>query len=224
MRPRNKKHLEERFEKCSYLTEPDPAARKGSWRFAFERPDAPLHLEIGCGKGAFITGMAAACPEINFIALECVKNVIVTALEKTECAGLKNIRFINANASQLADFFSPGEIDRIYLNFSDPWPRNKQAKHRLTHPAYLKAYAMILSPGGRIIQKTDNRPLFDYSIQSFTENGWTLSHITYNLHAPETPYEILRQNIVTEYESRFLKEGLPIHRLEACRPEGPSSS
>ena len=92
------------------------------------------------------------------------------------------------------------------------------------HPSYLKAYAMILSPGGRIIQKTDNRQLFDYSIQSFTENGWTLSHITYNLHAPETPGEILRQNIVTEYESRFLKEGLPIHRLEACRPEWRTSS
>ncbi len=219
MRPRNKKHLEERFEKCSRLVAGDPAALKGNWRSLFGREEIRLHLEIGCGKGAFITGMAAAHPDIGFIAMECVKNVIVTALEKTERSALENIRFINGNADRLPDFFAPGEIDRIYLNFSDPWPRKKQAKHRLTHPSFLKFYQEILAPGGAVLQKTDNRPLFDYSMESFTESGWRLSAVTYDLHGPETPAEIIRQNVVTEYESRFLEAGQPIHRLEAFPPD-----
>lgn len=219
MRPRNKKHLEERFEKCRPLVAGDPASLKGRWRALFGREGGRLHLEIGCGKGAFITGMAAAHPDTDFIAMECVKNVIVTALEKTEQRGLPNIRFVNENANGLLDFFLPGEIDCIYLNFSDPWPRKKQAKHRLTHPAFLKMYQTILAPGGRIIQKTDNRELFAFSIESFTGSGWKLSNVTYDLHAPETPSEILGQNIITEYERRFLEEGQPIHRLEAVPPD-----
>lgn len=218
MRPRNKKHLEERFEKCKYLTVEDPASAKGNWRSLFPSQSQALHLEIGCGKGAFVTGMAAAHPEINFIAMECVKNVIVTAMEKTAHSELPNVRFIYGNAEKLAELFTPGEIDRIYLNFSDPWPRKKQAKHRLTYASYLKLYQEILSPTGNLIQKTDNRPLFDFSVESFTENGWSLSNVTYDLHGEETPREILEQNIITEYESRFLEAGQPIHRLEAAPP------
>ena len=218
MRPRNKKHLEERFDQCIHLVAKDPVSLKGEWHSLFHRRGTPLHLEIGCGKGAFITGIAAAHPDIDFIAIDCVKNVIVTALEKTRDAALNNIRFINGNASLLPDFFASGEIDRIYLNFSDPWPRKKQAKHRLTHPSFLNSYREILSPYGFIIQKTDNRALFDYSIDSFTENGWKLSNVTYDLHNADTPSEILNQNIITEYERRFLDAGQPIHRLEAYPP------
>lgn len=218
MRPRNKKHLEERFDKCSRLVAADPCMLKGGWRTLFPHTDAPLHLEIGCGKGAFITGMAAAHPEINFIAMECVKNIIVTALEKTDQSALENIRFIHGNAELLTTFFAPGEISRIYLNFSDPWPRKKQAKHRLTHTAFLARYRAVLADGGSVVQKTDNRALFDFSVESFTEAGWRLSDVTYDLHGPETPAEIITQNIITEYESRFLEAGLPIHRLEAYPP------
>lgn len=217
MRARNKKHLEERFEKCRYLTVEDPAAVKGRWHTVFGDESKPVHLEIGCGKGAFVTGMAAAHPEINFIAMECVKNVIVSAMEKTELSGLQNIRFIHGNADELASIFDAGEISRIYLNFSDPWPRKKQFKHRLTYAAYLNLYKIILPPNGSIIQKTDNRDLFDYSVQSFTENGWRIANVSYNLHSDETPPEILRDNIITEYESRFMEAGQPIYRLEAYK-------
>lgn len=221
MRPRNKKHLEERFEKCHDIVISDPASLKGKWRsvFASEEKNAPLHLEIGCGKGAFITGMAQKEPGVSFIAMECVKNVIVTAMEKTLAAGYKNIFFINNNADFLCDYFEDGEIDKIYLNFSDPWPRKKQAKYRLTHENYLKRYERILAPTGCIVQKTDNRGLFDYSVESFTENGWRLENITYNLHSDDTPTEILNSNVITEYESRFMELGQPIHRLEAFLPK-----
>ncbi len=218
MRPRNKKHLEERYEKCIYLTVPDPCDLKGKWRTLFNRDGAPLYLEIGCGKGAFVTGMAAKHPEADFIAVECVKNVLVTALEKTAASGLENIRFIHTNAEILTDIFAPGEIDTIYLNFSDPWPRKKQAKHRLTHPSFLVSYGTILSESGRVVQKTDNPDLFEYSVESFTENGWRLANVSYDLHGADTPPEISEENVITEYEKRFMESGIPIKRLEAYPP------
>lgn len=221
MRPRNKKHLEERFEKCSSIVVADPAIMKGNWRSAFlsvEEEKKPLHLEIGCGKGAFVTGMAQKNPDVSFVAMECVKNVIVTAMEKVVAADYKNIIFINNNADFLCEYFAEGEVDRIYLNFSDPWPRNKHAKYRLTYKTYLEKYAKILAPGGCIVQKTDNRGLFDFSVESFTENGWRLENVSYNLHSDETPAEILSANVITEYENRFMELGQPIHRLEAFPP------
>ena len=224
MRPRHKKHLEERYENCRTLVMDDPASCKGQWRAVFSFANRPLHLEIGCGKGAFVTGMAAAHPETDFIAMECVKDVIVTAMEKASQSGLKNIRFIFGNANRLEEFFAPGEIDRIYLNFSDPWPKKKQAKHRLTSAVYLPLYQKILSPGGFVIQKTDNRALFEFSIQSFAENGWTLSQVTYDLHSADTPVQVLQENVITEYERRFLDAGQPIHRLEAYPPENAAAN
>lgn len=219
MRPRNKKHLEERFQKCENLTISDPTLEKGKWKKLFKNPSSPLHLEIGCGKGAFITGMAEKNPEVSFIAMECVKNVIVTAMEKAATIGFDNIIFLNNNADSLCEYFEKGEVDLIYLNFSDPWPKKRQAKHRLTHANYLKLYQEILSPGGYIIQKTDNRNLFDFSIESFTENGWTLKNVSYNFHSEETPSELLDKNVITEYERRFMDLGQPIHRLEAYPPK-----
>ena len=150
--------------------------------------------------------------------VEITKNMLEALPSKIDWIRSSTVR-VNENANGLLDFFLPGEIDCIYLNFSDPWPRKKQAKHRLTHPAFLKMYQTILAPGGRIIQKTDNRELFAFSIESFTGSGWKLSNVTYDLHAPETPSEILGQNIITEYERRFLEEGQPIHRLEAVPPD-----
>lgn len=218
MRPRNKKHLEERFEKCINLTVPEPAEKKGKWRTLYNNSANPLHLEIGCGKGAFITGMAEKNPEVSFIAMECVKNVIVTAMEKTAALGYENIIFLNNNAEHICEYFEKGEVDKIYLNFSDPWPKKRQAGRRLTHANYLNLYKEILSPEGCIVQKTDNRGLFDFSVESFKENGWTLKNVSYNFHSGETPQELLDANVITEYERRFMDLGQPIHRLEAYPP------
>lgn len=219
MRPRNKKNLETRYEKCSNLAISNPEALKGKWRSIFASEKKELHVEIGCGKGAFINGIAEMNPNINFIAIECIKNVIVTAMEKTADKGFDNIVFINNNADFLCEYFAPGEIDKIYLNFSDPWPRNKHAKYRLTHEKYLNLYKTVLAPDGCIVQKTDNRGLFDYSVETFTENKWHLKNVTYDLHGNETPEEIIKNNVITEYERRFMDLGQPIHRLEAYPPQ-----
>lgn len=218
MRPRNKKHLEERFEKCINLTVPEPIEKKGKWKTLYNNSSNPLHLEIGCGKGAFITGMAEKNPDVSFVAMECVKNVIVTAMEKTAALGYENIIFLNNNAEHICEYFEKGEVDKIYLNFSDPWPKKRQAGRRLTHANYLKLYKEILSPDGCIVQKTDNRGLFDFSVESFKENGWTLKNVSYNFHSDETPQELLDANVITEYERRFMDLGQPIHRLEAYPP------
>lgn len=218
MRPRNKKHLEERFDKCIAITVPEPTEAKGKWRTLFQKQGEELHLEIGCGKGAFVTGMAEKNPNISFIAMECVKNVIVTAMEKTVQLEIPNIMFLNKNAEHLCEYFNQGEVDKIYLNFSDPWPKKRQAGRRLTHANYLKLYKEILSPNGYIVQKTDNRDLFDFSVESFKENGWTLKNVSYNFHSDETPMELLESNVITEYENRFMELGQPIHRLEAYPP------
>ena len=132
MRPRTKKHLEERIARCEQIHITDPCSRKGHWRIN----GRPLHLEIGCGKGAFVCQMAARHPEIDFVAVEVVRNVIVMAMEKAVAAGLTNVRFISCDARMLEEIFAPGEVDRVYLNFSDPWPKTRQHKRRLTYPTF----------------------------------------------------------------------------------------
>jgi len=205
MRPRTKKHLEERIEKCSHLLPDNPASMKGLWG-----QGNPVHLEIGCGKGTFICEMAKANPDINFVAIEIIKNIIVLALEKVDSEHIDNVKFISGSAANLREYFDEGELDRIYLNFSDPWPKSGHKKRRLTHPEYLAIYKDLLSKDGAIIQKTDNRALFDFSIESYQEMGCNLDKLTYDLHSTECP-----GNIMTEYEQRFVSLGQPIHRVEA---------
>ena len=185
----------------------NPNEYKGGWHNLFENTN-PIHLEVGCGKGNFIIGMAKAFPNINFIAIEKFESVLIRALEKLENENLNNIKIINADALTLCDIFSKGEVSTIYLNFSDPWPKTRHAKRRLTYKTFLDIYRNILSDDGAIMQKTDNKILFEFSIDSFSKDDWILSNISVDLHSTDL------FNIETEYETKKSKFG-PIYRLEA---------
>ncbi len=201
MRMRHKKHERERMEAVGQYLVTEPAALSDR---------APLHLEIGCGKGGFITETARRNPDVQFLAVEKVASVLVLAMEKAAAAELSNVQFFSGDVMRLADFPLAGKCDRIYLNFSDPWPRPKHAKRRLTAPSFLALYKQLLKKNGEIVMKTDNVPLFDYSLSTLPENGFTLSRVTRDLHAENDP-----ENVVTEYEANFSSQGVPICRLVA---------
>ena len=208
MRMRKKKNLIPRMERCGDCLIRDPYDRRGSWRELM--PEArELRLELGCGKGRFTAGTAAAEPDVLFIAVEMVPDAMVVAMERCARAGLRNVYFVDANADQLPYFFAPGEIDRIYLNFSDPWPSNRHAKRRLTHGNFLKLYRQVLKEGGQIHFKTDNQGLFEFSVEEIPRFGFTLSEVTRNLHA-NGPV-----GVMTDYEAKFYEQGQPINRLVA---------
>ena len=209
MRPRAKKNLDRRLARCESVTVMEPTEMKGKWRTGVR----PLHLEIGCGKGNFVLGMAEKHPEIDFVAVEIVRDVIVMAMEKVMAAGLTNVRFISCDARTLREIFEPGEVDRIYLNFSDPWPKTRQHKRRLTYPDFLKIYEEIMGGHGEIHQKTDNRDLFEASLEYFQSENWALRNVTFDLHGEGAVVD----SAVTEYESRFMEKGQPIHRVEAYK-------
>ena len=210
MRMRKHKHFEERLFACREQMIAEPQAFRGHWGDAFGRC-APLHIEIGCGKGRFITELAKTNPDINFLAIERISNVLLLAMERA--GNLPNLRFISFDAQLLPEIMKQGECARIYLNFSDPWPRAKHAKRRLTHENFLKIYEYILIPDGEIFLKTDNRDLFEFSLNSFCSRSYRLKNISLDLHS--SAYE---GNIMTEYEERFSSEGYPIYRLEAQPP------
>jgi len=203
MRMRKKKHGAERINNCAELLTQNPAE-------AFS-DGHPLRLEIGCGKGQFIVEMARRHPEINFIAIEKVSDVILLAMEKARDAGLTNIRFMIADAKNLTELFPEGFADVIYLNFNDPWPKKGHTKRRLTYVDFLALYRRVLKPGGCVCLKTHNRPYFDFSLEQFTEAGWRLECVTNDLH--NSPWE--EGNIHTEYEDNFSAKGFTINRCEA---------
>ncbi|WP_298023787.1 tRNA (guanosine(46)-N7)-methyltransferase TrmB [uncultured Dysosmobacter sp.] len=208
MRMRKKKNLVPRMERCGDRLIRDPYDHQGHWRDLM--PSArELRLELGCGKGRFTAGTAEAEPGVLFIAVEMVPDAMVVAMERCVRAGLTNVFFIDANADQLPSFFAPGEIDRIYLNFSDPWPGNRHAKRRLTHGNFLKLYRQVLKMGGQIHFKTDNQPLFEFSVEEIPQFGFTLSEVTRDLHG-NGPV-----GVMTDYEAKFYEQGLPINRLVA---------
>jgi len=209
-RMRRKKNLVPRMERCAEMLIASPWENKGRWREALGIPaDTPLYLEIGCGKGGFANKTAQAEPGIFMLALERVDEALLIGLEAAYAAERKNLRFISFDAAKLEEIFLPGELDRIYLNFSDPWPPRNRAKRRLTHRNFLALYKKLLRPDGEIFFKTDNRPLFDFSLVEFEESGYELSNVTFDLHSTDTP------NIRTEYEEKFAAMGVPICRLEA---------
>ena len=209
MRMRKKKNLDARWERCErYLIE-NPESMKGKWAEFFGN-DREIHLEIGCGKGGFITGMAQKYPDINFIAVEKVRDVMVMAMEKAADAQLSNVVFMDMDAEKIEDIFEKGEISRIYLNFSDPWKKNKQAKRRLTHKRFLDRYKNVLPLGGYVWFKTDNRALFEFSLNSFAEEDFKMRNISLDLHNSK-----FEDNVMTEYETRFSEMGMPIYRVEA---------
>lgn len=170
----------------------------------------PVVLEIGAGKGQFCCGLAQRDPKTNIIAVEKTSNVIVDAAEKIIALGLKNAVAVRCDAEYLEKYIPEHSVERIYLNFSCPYPKKSYAAHRLTHRKFLEIYKKLLVPGGEIHQKTDNREFFEFSIEEFSESGYTLKNISLDLH--NSGFE---GNIVTEYEKRFSDLGQPIYRLEA---------
>ena len=220
MRMRKKKHLEERLAqgaqnnvfvyRSDNLDFTDTDVKDYIDLDGYFGRKAPLHMEVGCGKGGFMLQLAAQNPHINYIAVEYCANVIVTAAEAALKAGLKNVLFVNADAGYLQRLIPENSIELIYLNFSCPFPKKKYASHRLTNARFLNIYRTLMTENAAIYQKTDNRPFFDYSIEQFEECGFKLSNVTFDL--ANSGFE---GNIMTEYERRFTSMGVPICRLEA---------
>ncbi len=194
----------------------DEVPLAGQWAEIFES-DAPVELEIGCGKGQFLLTMAERCPDHNFVGVEMFDSVLMRALQRLDAweVPLSNVRFLRMNAEHIDTMFAPGEVTRLYLNFSDPWPKERHAKRRLTSARYLSRYDHILIPGGGIECKTDNRDLFRFSLEQAEEAGWNLVACTCDLHYDE---EMSAGNIMTEYEERFTKEGKPIFKMILSKP------
>ena len=220
MRMRKKKHAADRLAACNELILP-LAPHEKDYREAPLSPayyelteifenNNPLHLEIGCGKGQFIRELAARNPDINYIAIEVCDDVAVLACEGVKNAELKNVRFMVCPAEYILKYFKDSTFERIYLNFSCPYPKVRYAKHRLTSPIFLPMYKKLLKDGGEIHQKTDNMHFFEYSIEQYSELGFKLQNISLDLHKSD-----FEGNIITEYEKRFLDLGQPIYRLEA---------
>ena len=173
--------------------------------------DAPIELEIGCGKGGFICELACKKPNVNYLALEKMSNVILTPMEAVKTQGIENVRFLNIRAECIPCYVPENSLDTIYLNFSTPLPKLGYASQRLTHRNFLNVYKKLLKNGGRIVQKTDDRDFFDFSLEEYKACGFALENVTYNLHENGNP----EWNIVTEYENKWVEKGFPIHRVEA---------
>ena len=205
MRMRKKPNLIPRMERCAEYLITDPEAWRGRWREKLS-PNCALRLELGCGKGRFTCETAAAEPDVLFVAVERVPDAMVIAMERAKAVGLANVFFIDADVARLRDYFSPDEVERIYINFCDPWPTNRHAKRRLTHPGFLELYRHVLRDGGEIHFKTDNQPLFEFSVEELPKFGFELSEVTRNLH------ENGPVGVMTDYEAKFYEQGQPINR------------
>lgn len=191
----------------------NPEEQKGHWQDCFDKVQ-PLHIEIGMGKGRFIMDTAALHPDINYIGIERYSSVLLRALQKVEQNPLPNIKFICMDAADVAEVFAKDEVDRIYLNFSDPWPKDRHAKRRLTSPDFMAVYDQILAADGTVEFKTDNKGLFDYSLEAIPEAGWTITAHTFDLHHDPV---MCAGNVMTEYEEKFSSMGNPICKLIAMR-------
>lgn len=213
MRLRNVPGSREYIEASPYAIK-NPEELKGKWRELFNKNmDSSFYVEIGTGKGQFISKHAEINPDIFYIGIEKFSSVIIRAIDKVEKLELENLKFIRFDAEYIENIFAENEVDRIYLNFSDPWPKDRHAKRRLTSSNYLKKYNKILAPSGTIEFKTDNRDLFDFSVEQAKESGWNIDVITYDLH--NSPY--CEGNIMTEYEERFSSLGTPINKMILSR-------
>lgn len=211
MRLRNVKGSREIVASAEYVIQ-QPESNKGIWKQFFNNQN-PLYIEIGMGKGKFIGEMAAANPNKNYLGIEKYSSVLIRALEKRPELLADNLFYIRMDAVDINDIFAQEEVDGIYLNFSDPWPKDRYAKRRLTSHQFLDRYDKLLSKDGTIIFKTDNRSLFDFSLEEIRNSKWQLKSVTYDLHHSD----LAQGNIMTEYEERFSAEGKPICRLEIFR-------
>lgn len=192
----------------------EPTAYKGKWNEVFGN-DNPIHVEFGCGKGGFITELARRNPDINYVAAERAETVVYKACKKANREETPdNLVFVFEDMAKCLDIFEAGEVGRLYLNFSDPWPKKRHAKKRLTYRDFLKKYAVILGEKGEIHFKTDNKGLFASSIEEFSHEGWLMKNVTLDLHNSD-----MEDNIMTEYEKKFSEMGFTINRLEAVPPK-----
>ena len=217
MRMRKKPNLLPRMERASAVLVTEPERFRGAWLTRFPGCGA-LHLELGCGKGRFTAETAAAEPEALLVAVEKVPDAMVVAMERAVEKGLHNVKFIDRDVALLPELFAPGEVERIYLNFCDPWPKSRDAKHRLTAPGFLRLYADVLAPGGTLRFKTDNLPLFQWSLAQFEAEGWALSEVTNDLHADGVC------GVMTDYEAKFHTQGVKISRLVATKTEATKTT
>lgn len=211
MRLRNVRGAREALVESDFTVN-EPSEYRGKWLELFENNN-PLHVEIGTGKGRFLMTLAEQNPDINYIGIEKFSSVLIRAIEKQRELALPNLYFIRMDAENIEEVFGEGEVDRIYLNFSDPWPKDRHAKRRLTSKQFFARYNNVLDKMGRVEFKTDNRDLFDFSVESVKEAGWNLDAVTYDLHNSD----MNEGNIMTEYEIKFSQMGNPIHKLIATR-------
>lgn len=195
---------------CPWVIQ-EPMTKKGAWAQVFGN-DHPIHIEVGMGKGQFITELARRNPEINYIGIERYTSVLYRALQKREELeeDIPNLFYLCMDAKDLPEIFAKDEIERIYLNFSDPWPKERHAKRRLTSREFLARYEEILVPDGEVEFKTDNRGLFEFSLEEVRATGWKLDLCTFDLHRSQT---LMADNIMTEYERKFSKLRKPIHKM-----------
>ncbi|MBE6936902.1 MAG: tRNA (guanosine(46)-N7)-methyltransferase TrmB [Ruminococcaceae bacterium] len=212
MRMRKKKNLEPRLERCEDVTILNPQEMRSHWREIMPEAEK-INLEIGCGKGRFITTLAAQNPQNLYVAIEREKGAIVMAMEKVKTQNLANVRFIVGDAAELLDYFADDEIDDLYVNFCDPWTKRHREKRRLTHRNFLALYRHIMRPTGHFYFKTDNVELFDFSELEIPDYGMKILTITRDLHSTDIP------NIMTEYEERFSSQGMKINYIEAMFPQ-----
>ena len=195
------------MERCAALRIAQPEARKGAWR-ALMPGCTQLWVEVGCGKGKFTAETAQANPDVLLIAVERCREAMVVAMEKAQAMGLTNVYFIDMDVANIEEIFAPGELDRLFINFPDPWPRKKNAKRRLTHRSFLEKYSHVLREGGEVHFKTDNAPLFEFSLEEFAACGLEIHNLTRNLHEHGVV------GIMTGYEEKFHALGTPINRCE----------
>lgn len=214
MRLRNIQGSKEAIERSRFVIQ-QPESHRGKWALVFDNVH-PVHIEVGMGKGRFIMDMARLHPEINYVGIEMYDSVLLRAVQKREESGeeLSNLYFIRMDARNLPEVFGRGEVERIYLNFSDPWPKDRHAKRRLTSRQFLERYDKILSGKGRIEFKTDNRDLFEFSLEEAEAAGWKILNHTFNLHKDAV---LMEGNVMTEYEEKFSALGNPIHKMTAAR-------
>ena len=212
MRMRKMKNLEPRMERCAALRIQAPEEKKGHWREL--KPECTqLWVEVGCGKGKFTAETAQANPDVLLIAVERCREAMVVAMEKARDMGLTNVYYIDMDVAEIENIFAPGEIDRLFINFPDPWPRKKNAKRRLTHRGFLDKYCRVVKEGGEFHFKTDNAPLVAFSLEEFAACGLETKNVTDDLHR-DGPV-----GIMTGYEEKFYALGTPIHRCEVvCKP------
>ena len=212
MRMRRMKNLESRMAACADMRITNPADFKGKWRSLKEDCTA-LWVEVGCGKGKFTAETAEANPDVLLIAVERCREAMVVAMEKAQAMGLKNVFYIDMDVANIEEIFAGNEIDRLFINFPDPWPRKKNAKRRLTHRDFLDKYCRVIKEGGEIHYKTDNAPLFEFSVEEFQACGLQINNLTRDLHANGIV------GIMTGYEEKFHGLGTPINRCEVvCKP------